>query len=177
MLRSGGGEKALAAVRTAAADSDARVKDTALHCLCDWPSADALPLILELAKAPPSKTIKVLALRGLVRLVQQEESPDAKKCDTLKEAMGLADRDEERQLVLSALGNVPTPEALELAAACLDAPVLKEEACTAAVAIAEKLVRGHGPAVRAAMERVAKLTANQELAARAESLARRAKKK
>ena len=76
-----------------------------------------------------------------MRLVPQDDAPDAIKFDALKNAMSLADRDEERQLVLSGLGNVATAEALALVASCLDNPVLQEEACTAAVTIGEKIAR------------------------------------
>ena len=121
------------------------------------------------------KTIKILALRGLVRLVPQDNSPDAKKFDALKRAMALADRDEERQLVLSALGNVATADSLALVASYLDNPALKEEACLAAVTIAEKIA-SRDARLAAVMKQVAKVTANKELAARANAIARRAKK-
>ena len=173
-LRTAGGPQALQIVRAAMADSDPQVQDTAFHIVCDWPTPDALPLIIDLVTSPPTKTIKILALRGLVRLVPQENE-DAKKFDTLNRAMALADRNEERQLILSALGNVATAEALGLVALHLDDPLLREEACLAAVTIAEKL-HSRDARVAAVMKRVAKLTANQELAARANSIARRAKK-
>jgi HEAT repeat protein len=174
-LRSAGGPKALDAVKAAAADKDAQVKETALRALCDWPTADALPLVADLLKTAPTKTIKVLALRGFVRLVPQQEAPDAKKLDSLKEAMALAERDEEKRLVLSALGNVPTVDALVLVASHLDNAALKEEACLAAVAIAEKLAPSRGAEVAAAMRQVAKATADKKLAAKAEAIARKAK--
>ncbi len=174
-LRSAGGPKALEAVKAAMADSDDKVKDTALRVLCDWPTPDALPLVAGLLKSPTSRTIKVLALRGYVRLVPQQDAPDAKKLESLQEAMSMADRDEEKRLVLSALGNVPTAEALKLVTAHLDNPDLKEEACLAAVAIAEKIAAGHRAEVAAAMKQVAKQTANKKLAARASALARQAK--
>ncbi len=174
-LRTAGGTKALETVRTAAADSDAQVKDTALRALCDWPTADAVPDVAELLKTPPSRTIKVLALRGFVRLVPQQEVPDAKKLESLQEALSLADRDEEKRLVLSALSNVATVEALALVSQHLDSSALKEEACLAAVAIAETLGAGHAAEVTAAMTRVAKLTADKDLAARAEAVAQKAK--
>ncbi len=175
-LRSAGGPKALQTVKAAAADSDAQVKETALRALCDWPTPDALPLVAELLSAPPSKTIKVLALRGFVRLVPQQDAPDAKKLDSLTRAMDLADRKEEKRLVLSALGNVPTVDALTLVMSHLDNPDLKEEACLAAVAIAEKVVSSQRAEATAAMKQVAKATANKKLAARANAIARKAKK-
>ena len=90
--------------------------------------------------------------------------------------MALADRNEEKRLVLSALGNVPTVDALALVASHLDNPILKEEACLAAVAIAEKIAHSRDARVTAVMKQVAKLTANKELAARANAIARQAKK-
>jgi hypothetical protein len=143
--------------------------------LCDWPTADAVPLVAELVATAPTKTIKVLALRGLVRLMPQAELPASKKFEMLKTAMAQADRDEERRLVLSGLGNVPDEEALALAASCLDNPVLRAEACLAAVAIAEKLDRSHDARVAVVMAQVAKATTSKDLAGRANALARRAK--
>jgi len=174
-LRTAGGAKALEAVRATAADANAQVKETALRALCDWPTADALPAVAELLKAPPTPTIKVLALRGFVRLVPQQDAPDATKLQSLQDAMTLADRDEEKRLVLSALGNVPTADALALVVSHLDNAALQEEACLAAVTIAEKIGPGDGAAVTAAMKRVARLTADKKLAARAAALARQAK--
>jgi HEAT repeat protein len=175
-LRSAGGPKALQTVEAAAADNDTQVKETALRALCDWPTPDALPLVAELAKTSPNKTLKILALRGFVRLVPQQDIPDAKKLDSLTRAMALADRSEEKRLVLSALGDIPTVDALALATSYLDNAELKEEASLAAVAIAEKIASSHGAEVTAAMGQVAKVTANKKLAARAEAIARQAKK-
>ncbi len=174
-LRTAGGAKALQTVQAAASDKDEQVKDTALRVVCEWPTTDALPLVAELVKSPPSKTIKVLALRGFVRLVPQQDAPDAQKLESLKDAMAQAERNEEKRLVLSALGNVPSAGSLAVVTAHLETPVLKEEACLAAVAIAEKIVSSHGGEVAAAMTQVAKLTANEKLAARAKALARQAK--
>ncbi len=106
-LRTAGGPMALNTIRAAMLDNDPQAKDTALHIVCDWPTPDALNLIVELVRTPPTKTVKILALRGLVRLVSQEDAPDTKKFDTLKTAMALADRDEERQLVLQRPGQRP----------------------------------------------------------------------
>jgi len=174
-LRTASGPKSLEAVQAAAADRDPAVQDAALRVLCEWPTADALPSVAELLKSPPSKTFQVLALRGFVRLVPMQDAPDAQKLQSLKEAMAQAERTEEKRLVLSALGNVATAESLALVVSHLDTADLKEEACLAAVAIAERIVASHQAEVAAAMKQVAKLTANQKLAARANALARQAK--
>lgn len=174
-LRSAGGPKALATVQAATTDRDPQVKDTALRVLVDWPTPDALPSVAGLLKQPPTKTMKVLALRGFVRLVPQDAAPEAKKVESLREAMALADRDQEKQLVLSALGNVATADALTLVASHFENPALKEEACLAAVTIAERLA-GHAEQRVAVMKQVAKTTTNKKLAARANLIARQAQK-
>jgi HEAT repeat protein len=168
-LRTAGGPKALETIKAAAADDDPQVKDTALRTLCDWPTPDALEAVEALLKAAPSRTLKVLAIRGFVRLVPLADAADADKLKSLQGAMALAERDEEKRLVISALGNVPAAEALAVAVSHLDSAVLKEEACLAAVSIAEKIGPGHAAEVTAAMKRVAKLTSDKKLAARAEA--------
>jgi len=131
--------------------------------------------VAELVKSPPTPTVKILALRAFVRLVPQQDASDAQKVDSLKDAMGQAERAEEKRLVLSALGNVPAAAALALVTSHLADPVLKEEACLAAVAIAEKLVPRHKAEVAAAMKQVIQATANEKLAAKAKGLANQAK--
>lgn len=174
-LRAVGGAKAFETVRVAVNDANPEAKDTALRALCEWPSADALPLLLEMAKSPPSKTMKVLALRGFVRLAPQQTGSDAEKLESLKAAMALADRDDEKRLIVGALANIPTLDALALAASHLENAALTEEAALAAVAIAEKLPAGNSEQLAGAMKEVAKRTKDKKLAGRANRLARPAK--
>jgi HEAT repeat protein len=170
-LRAAGGPKSLAAVQAATKDGDAQVQDTALRVLCDWPTPDAAPLLAELSKSGSTRTVKILAIRGLARLVPQQDAPDAQKVGTLREAMAQAERPEEKRLVLSALGNVAALEALKLVVAHLEDAALKEEACLAAVAIGEKLASGRNAEVIAAMRQVAKTTSDAKVAARANAVA------
>ena len=177
VLRSVGGAKALEAVRAAAADSSAEIKDAALRALCEWPTVEALPDVARLATSSTDRKFKTLALRGYIHLIPQQDVPDEKKVASLKEAMDLATRKEEKRLVLAALGSIPTPEALALVAPHLASPDLKEEASLAAVAIAEKIVQTHPAQVAEALQQVSKATANEKLANRAKTLLRQAKGK
>ena len=174
-LRAAGGAQALQTVQAATADDQSQVRETALRVLCDWPTPEALPALAELVQSPPSPTIKILALRGLIRLVPQQNVPEAEKVQALQDAMARAERTEEKRLVLSALGNVPTTGSLALVTSQLADSALKEEACLAAVAIAEKLLPGQKAEVAAAMRQVAQATANEKTAAKAKELADKAK--
>jgi len=174
ILRSAGGAAALKTVRAALADADPKVQDAAFRALCEWASPDAVPAVAELARTAKSPTRKVLALRAYIRLAPQQVAEPAALVASLKDALSLADRDGEKRLALSALGNIPSPESLALVAPYLKNQTLKEEACLAAVAIAEKIVKTHGKQVAPVMQQVALQTANRKLAAQAKALAKQA---
>jgi hypothetical protein len=171
ILRSIGGQRALAAVLAATTDADAATQTAALRVLCDWPDAEALPKLAQLAKSAADPVIRILALRGYVRLADQEDVATEQRLATLKDALALAGRDEERKLVLAALGKVRSVDSLALVSPYLDSPALKEEAALAAVAIAENLPAPRPAQVASAMRRVVKITANAQLAQRAQALA------
>jgi HEAT repeat protein len=170
VLRSVGGPKALAAVRAAAKDANADIKSTALRVLCEWPTADALPDLAQLTRSSTDAKVKTLALRGYLRLIPQQDSPAEKKLAMLKDAMAMAERKEEKRLVLAALGNIPTAESLALVLTHLSNPDLKEEASLAAVAIAEEIVDSHPAQVADAMKQVSAATSSQAVAKRAKAL-------
>ena len=175
VLRSAGGPQALAAVRTATTDANAALKETAVRTLCYWPTPDALPDVMQLAKNTTDAKCKILALRGQLRLIPQQKVSDAQKLAALKDAMAMIERNEEKRLALAALGEIPTAESLALVVPYLTTPGLKEEANVAAVAIAEKIVDKNPAEVAAAMKQVQ--TNNKKLAQRAKQLQGQAKKK
>jgi HEAT repeat protein len=170
ILRSSGDPRGIAAVRSAAADGDATIREGAQRILCDWPTSEAMPDLRQLAGAVAEAKLKILALRGFIRLAAQSGLPAQQQLDGLRDALNMAERNEERLLVISALGAVPRAEALAILTPCLGDPELKEAASLAAVDIAEKIPAPRPVAVAAAMEAVAKATANPTLAQRAAAL-------
>jgi HEAT repeat protein len=170
VLRSVGGPKALAAVRAAAKDPNPEINDTALRALCEWQSVEALPDVAELAKTAKETKVKVLALRGYIRLIGLQDVADSKKLAALKDAMAMCDRKEEKRLVLAALGHIETAESLALVVQNVSNPDLKDEASLAAVAIGEKIADSKPAEVNAAMKQVAGATTNQQILKKAKAL-------
>lgn len=179
LLRSLGrvaGAKALEAVRAAVKEPAPDVRETALRVLADWPDAAAAADLLALAKSSDNKTHKILTLRGYLRLIGVSAAPVAQKLAMCKDALALADRDEERKLVLGALGGAPCAEALAIVVPFLDSPATKDEAAAAAVAIGEKIAGAHRAEVAVAMTKVLKATQNADLVKRAKETLGRAGK-
>ncbi len=141
LLSATGGKKALDAIRTNLKDPDPQVQDSALRALSEWSDPDAAPALLELAKSLPDEKQRVLALRGYVRLTDSNSITDEQKVAMCKEAMAAATRDEEKKLVIGALSNIATAEAMLQLVPLLDSATLKEEAGAAIVAISDKLAK------------------------------------
>lgn len=174
VLGSTGGPKAFETIRAAAAGDDAAVRAAALRTLCEWPTAAALPVLQDTARTGPDAAVKMLALRGAIRLIPLTDQPDAAKLAALDALGGLITRNEEKKLVLAALGAIPLPESLARAMESLASPALKQEAAAAAVSLGEKIAATHGAEVAAAMKKVAAAIDDPAIRRRANALVREA---
>ena len=163
-----GGPQALAAVREATGSSVAEVSETATRALCAWPTADATPHLARLAATTSNAKTRVLAVRGLLRLIPTMKAPDAAKLSQLEQALALIERNEERAPALAALGRIPTVRSLELVTPYLTGDALTEEAAVAAVAIGEKIVGASPGEVAEAMRLIR--TSDSQLTGRIQRL-------
>jgi hypothetical protein len=171
-----GGPKALEGVARAARDDDEEVQGGATRVLGEWMSADAAPVLLELAENSPSKKFQIRALRGYIRIARQLNLTTDQRIAMCREAMQVADRNEEKRLVLETLGRTASADALALATAHLDDPGLKEAAGAAAVSISGRIVGSHASAVKEAMTQVLEATAAKETKEQAEAVLDKASK-
>ncbi|MGQ9576663.1 MAG: HEAT repeat domain-containing protein [Thermoguttaceae bacterium] len=171
------GQKALQTVLASARSADPSLKDAATRVLGDWATPDAAPALLEIAQSDPDSKYRVRALRGYIRIARQFGLPEAERLAMCRQALRVAQRDEEKRLALEVLPRIPSREALSLAVEQLDTPALKEDAADAAVKIAQKIRASEPAAVSEAMQKVLKVTANEELAKRAKALVRSSRKK
>ncbi len=174
VLGSTGGPKAFEAIRAAAAGGDAAVRGAALRTLCEWPTAAALPVLQDVARTGPDAAVKTLALRGAIRLIPQTDQPAAAKLAALDALGSLVTRDEEKKLVLAAIGDIPSPESLALAVGSLSSAALKQEAAAAAVNIGEQIAGTHGAEVAVAMKKVVAAIDDPSIRRRANALVREA---
>ncbi len=128
-------------VLAAADDPREPVKDAAVRALADWPTAAPAGKLAALAAdKDASQTHRVLALRGYIGMIhQQEGASDERIVGDYARALEIARRNEEKQLVLSRLSGLRHRQALEIARRCAKDPALKSAAETAAKKIEELL--------------------------------------
>jgi len=139
-----------------------------VRALSNWTSAEAMDELAAIAKDSTNRKHKLLALRGYVRLVGLSDARPDQKLAMCDKAMKLTDRDDERKLVLGALGGIATRQALDRAVSYLDQPGLNNEAASAAIAVAWRLLRADPASVARAMTKVAAAAKNPGVKKRAE---------
>ncbi len=145
---------ALAALRRARGNENPAVVDAAVRGLAEWPEPAAAAELLDIARNTANRTHRILALRGVVRLASTKGLPAAEAVGLLAQAMPLADRPEERKLVLAALASLAHPAGLDLAQKYLADKEVELEAATAVVQIAKTLRRSNPDAAAAAIRKV-----------------------
>jgi len=129
---------ALEAAQVAASEQDPELVKEAARVLGQWPNAAPASVLLELARTGAAPSLRVLALRGCIEVASLE--PDkTNRLQMLQRARSLATRTEEKRQALAKIGQIPTPAALQVAAADLADPDLANEAGSAAITIAEQV--------------------------------------
>ncbi len=160
-LRVAGGPDAVKAVRRAVDDANKEVHATAVRVLSGWTSADAAPVLLELAKNSSEPVDKLLALRGYLGIALQGNVAARDKLAICRQAAPIIQREEEKRMLLGSLGSVAGGESLGLIVPYLDDSSVKAEAVVAVMAIAEKRQKNqYAGAARTALEKVVKVAAD-----------------
>lgn len=157
LLGAVGGNEALTVLRQAVASRDEDLRDAAVRALTEWPDSTAAADLVAIVRQPATPAHRVLALRGYVRLVRESSLDTASKLDHLQSAMDLAQSDDERRLVIGALGDAASVDAMQYVAQQLNRPELADEAGAAAVRIATALgaekKEAIAPVLRAVIEK------------------------
>ena len=159
-----GGEKALAAVRSAMKSADPTVRDAGYRALANWPDATVADQLLDIAKTSDVESYRVWSLRAYARVVALPgDRPPQKTFEMLDDAMKLASRPEDKELILSRLAAVRVPDALARLLGYVDDAALRGAAVPAVFEVAKGLSQSHPEQARAALEKIAPLATDPAL--------------
>ncbi|MBX3180157.1 MAG: HEAT repeat domain-containing protein [Candidatus Hydrogenedentes bacterium] len=171
-----GGTEALQPVLKLLDSGDAAMQKAALQVLATWPSQDAAPALLDLAKSEDPARHDA-GLRGYTRLAENHPEHDPKNA-MMAQAMELARTKEEKWMILSAYGNVHSGPALDMLESQLDDPEVQREASMALLKVAEG-VGNHGEdgkaRARKSMELLKEKAATDAIRAMADKMLERLK--
>jgi HEAT repeat protein len=137
-VRTAGGAKAVALMRAFATGSDEALQDAATKTLGVWLSADAAPVLLEVAQGDGKFAIR--ALGGYIRVFRQFELPEAERTAMAAKALKVAVRSNERNAAIDAMTRFPCVGTFELALNQLDAEGSEAAAAKAILTIARTVL-------------------------------------
>jgi len=118
-----GDPQALAILKAAERDPDAQVRDAAVHALTEWPDLSAWDALIGIYRRGATEAVRGLALRGLVRLLGDENShPDAKLAERYRQLLDDARGDADLRLILGTLGGNASPDPCNSRSRCSPSP-------------------------------------------------------
>jgi HEAT repeat protein len=170
-----GGSDALAIVTTLTRSADQQIREDALRALGEWADFGAVkPLQSLAANSDTPLNLYALAMQGIARLVKMSEAePAQNRIEAAQAALAVARRDDEKKLMLSALGSVPDARAAAAIMPLLEDANLKREAGAAALTLAEALRLTDRKTSRELAQAVKKAAISTSLSERADRLLNR----
>jgi len=164
LLGACGTPDALEALRKSLVDAHLEVGDAAFRTLAQWPTAEAAPDLLLLAKTSEQLARKVLAFRGYVRLAGLlGDRPAAETVAMYQKAMAAAPRTEEKRLVLAGMAELADTDALTALMGYLDDDALRSEAVAAIVSVAKAVSGTDKAAAKTALGKAIEATTDTKL--------------
>ncbi len=165
-----GGKTAIAAVQNAVADPTEKIQDTATRVLGDWPDPDAAPVLLGVMNSQANDRFKTRALRGYIRIVRQMDTSNEHRFNMCMEALALAKRNEEKTLLVDALGRITTPASLAKLSEFIDQPEFAEQASLMAINVGKAILTQQPAEVTVVMKKIIDTTQNADTRRLAEEM-------
>jgi HEAT repeat protein len=163
-----GGKPACEAVRGCLASPAPDVKKAAVKALAEWPDAGPLNDLLAVAKGDANDINRILALRGYIRVLALANMKADKRAQLYRDAMGMAQRTEEKRAVLAGLAQVQDVAAFKLIETYFHDESVKTEAFLATLQVADVLAKKKGRETKAALEVVIQEATDKNLKKRAQ---------
>jgi len=147
------------------------IQVAAIRALSNWPDAEPINDLLNVAKTSADETQQILALRGYINLLKLEnERSDEESIKLYLQGMALATELNEKRMVLSGLATLHSMQALETTAKYLDDPSLQPEAEVAIVGIVRNIENGDKDIIKEILNKVVKISKNTTLRERVENM-------
>ncbi len=141
--------------KSAYLNPDSRIKEAGLRALAEWQDMSVWGILTTIYEKPDSEAFRVLALRGLVRLLNEENiRPDVELVSKYRRLFDGAKSQSDKKLLLGALSGCHHPEALYLALEKVNEPELKSEAIEAVKRIASAIQRKHPREAAEALQKI-----------------------
>ena len=169
-VRTAGGAKAVVLMRGFATGSDDALQDAATKTLGVWLSADAAPVLLEVAQGDGKFANR--ALGGYIRIFRQFELPETERVAMAAKALKVASRSNERNAAIDAMTRFPCVGTFELALDQLDVSGSQMAAAKAVLTIGRTVLTLDPEKGKAGLKRLIDANVNKRVTESAKALLR-----
>ncbi len=162
---------AIPLLNTTYTDSNEGLKDAAFRAMTDWPGNEYLKKMKALAQSGSDEKTKLLAFRAYIRMLENSGISDQKQIvKELALAYAIAERSEERKIVIGSLGNYGEIQALRFVQKKLEDTTLRAEAEVSLIQICEKLMPQDSSVVTPVLRSLVKDGSSESVRNRAQGL-------
>ncbi|MBN1816192.1 MAG: HEAT repeat domain-containing protein, partial [Sedimentisphaerales bacterium] len=166
-----GSKQAVAPLQKALRQTEnADLRYAAIQAVGNWPDASFLGDLEAIARTSDNKVHRVLAVRGMIGLLDRSSLSAQEKLKQYSDVWKLAEQAQEKRAILGAVSNIKTAEAMEFAAGPLKSPDLSAEAALAALHIARSIYAREPQAAAAAMKQIVNEPVADELKKQAQEI-------
>ena len=169
-IRTAGGAKAVALMETYAVGPDTDLQDAATQTLGRWLSADAAPVLMQVAQGNGKYANR--ALLGYIRVFRQFDLPESERVAMASQALQVAGRPDERNVAIEALIRFPCVASFELALEQLDVSESEEAAANAVLTIGQTVMALDPEKGQAGIKRLIEADVKQSITESAKGLLR-----
>ena len=169
-----GGKEIASILKATYSSSNPVLKEAAFRAMTEWPGDDFTAEMKELAKSGKDAKTRILAFRGYLRMIQSQGGDNSSKLAI--EAYEMAERDDEKRMVIGAMADFADKHVLEFLCDSLDNSSFSAEAAISAVSAADKLAGCCPQTVIAAMEKVAAGTGSDSVKKQAQDVIKKVNK-
>jgi len=165
-------EGAQEALIAAIGDDNHGVQAAAIRSLSRWPTDAPIDALIGAARSARGVKEQILATRACIDLARSRQA-QRKPGDTLAilaKAMNAASRNDEKKMILGAASSLATLDALAFVEGHLADVAIRQEACAAAIAVADAAGHTDPGRATAALDRVMKLASGDDARRRAKQI-------
>ncbi len=149
-------------IRNALNDPDVDLQKAAISALSAWPTADPIQQLRDFSGSAKDEQLRMLALRGYVRMIDISTLADEEKADRFREAFQSSTEWQIQRTILSNLSNLDCLSAFHLLAEGLEIPALKPDAENRILRWAGRYFEKDPAAVSMAMQKIAATSDNPD---------------
>jgi hypothetical protein len=143
-----GDDKSVAEVQRLLKSDEPEIREAAARALVDGADSRSGQTLLDMARSSADPTLRILALRSYVTKIAPQRRDPGARLGMYQEAWKLANRPEEKLLIVSGLAGTPRMGAAELVAAQLDDKAIRAECEIAIVQIAAGVLERQPPDIQ-----------------------------